>query len=101
MLPIVAVSVKTKDQEVIETKTLSSVTEWKTLMQIKVRDSERNAAAYQYVDDHNKSLCLAAIKTISTSKHKFGMGIAEWKSTHKIRCFYLEKWYLLVKIKVN
>lgn len=84
---MVSVSVKTKDQEDIETKTLSSVTERKTLMKIKVRDSDRNAAAYKYVDDHNKPLCLCAIKTVSTSKHKFGMGIAEWKSTHKIRCF--------------
>lgn len=72
---MVSVSVKTKDQEDIET--LSSVTERTTLMQIKVRDSERNAAAYKYVDDHNKPLCLCAIKTVSTSKHKFGMGIAE------------------------
>lgn len=96
---MVAVSVKTKDQEDTETKTLSSATEWKTLMQIKVRDSERNAAAYLYVDDQNKSLCLTAIKTISTFKYKFGIGIAG--DTHRIICFYLVKWYLLEKIKVN
>lgn len=79
---MVAVSVKVKDQEDIETKSLSSV--WKLFIQ--VRDTKSNVAAYHYVDEHNKLFYLAAIKTISAFKHRFGIRIAGWKSTHKIKC---------------
>lgn len=81
---MVAVSVKVKDQEDIETKSLSSV--WKLFIQVKVRDTKSNVAAYHYVDEHNKLFYLAAIKTISAFKHRFGIRIAGWKSTHKIKC---------------
>lgn len=45
-------------------------------MQVKVRDTKSNAAAYQSVDNHNKSFCLAVIKTGLAFKHRAGMTIA-------------------------
>jgi len=45
-------------------------------MQFKVRDTKSSAATYQSVDNHNKSFCLAAIKTVSPFKHRVGMTIA-------------------------
>lgn len=81
---MVAVSAKIKDQEDIETKSLSSI--WKLLIQVKVRDTKSNVAAYQYVDEHNKLFYLSAIKTMSGFKHRFGIRIAGWKCTHKIKC---------------
>lgn len=68
---MVAVSAKIKDQEDIETKSLSWV--WKVLMQVEVKDTKSSAAASQSVDNRNKSFCLAAIKTVSAFKHRVGM----------------------------
>lgn len=42
-------------------------------MQVKVRDTESNAAAHQSGDNHNKSLCPAAVKTVSAFKHRVRM----------------------------
>lgn len=45
-------------------------------MQVKVRDIKSNPTAYQTVDNHNKSFCLAVIKTVSAFTHRVGMTIA-------------------------
>lgn len=88
LLPLVSVSAKIKVQEHFQTKSLSWV--WK----VKVRDIKSSAVAYQSVDNHSKSFCLAAIKTVSAFKHKAGMMIVGWKSTEKNQIF-------LDKIKVS
>lgn len=70
-------------------------------MQVKVRDTKSNAAAYQSVDSHNKSFFLVAIKTVLAFKHKVGMMIAEWKPPFKVRYLKLEKGYLYDKTKLG
>ena len=42
-------------------------------MQVKVKDTKSSAVASQSVDNHNKSFCLDAIKTVSAFKHRVGM----------------------------
>lgn len=44
-------------------------------MQVKVRDTKSSAAAYQSLDNHNKSFCLAAIKKVLAFKHRVGIKI--------------------------
>lgn len=81
LLPLVAVSAKIKDQEHIQTKSLSWVWE------VKVSSIKSNALAYQAVDSHSKQFSLAAVKTVSAFKRRVGMMTAEWKFTDKIRYF--------------